>query len=64
MSAPTSTASRRTIPNPRSGVLILGARTLLRVELARLERRMRPMQFDANLSAQIDRLRAALEVLA
>jgi hypothetical protein len=36
---------------------------LLRLELRRLERRIFPMRFDVTLSAQIDRVRAALEVL-
>lgn len=63
MSAPALTASPRRTPSPQPGVLFLGARKLLRLELWRLERRMSPMRFDGNLSAQIDRVRAALEVL-
>jgi hypothetical protein len=43
--------------------LLRVSRLLLRLELSRLERRMSPMCFDANLSEQRDRVRAVLEVL-
>ena len=43
--------------------ILRGSKLLLRLELWRLERRMSLMHFDANLSSQIDRVRAALEVL-
>ncbi len=38
-------------------------RGLLRYELRRLERRIFSASFDSELSAQIDRVRAALEAL-
>jgi len=63
MSAPVSMIPSRPTPSPQPSVLILGARALLRWRLSRLERRIFPVRFDANLSAQIDQVCAALEVL-
>ncbi len=63
MSAPASMVASRMKPHSQSSVLIRGARTLLRLELRRLERHIDPVHFDLTLSAQIDRVRAVLEVL-
>lgn len=43
--------------------LLRTSRLLLRLELRRLERRMSLTSFDPVLSEQLDRVRAALEVL-
>ena len=43
--------------------LLRTSRLLLRLELRRLERRMSLTHFDPTLSEQLDRVRAALEVL-
>lgn len=44
-------------------MIILVACALLRLRLRQLERRMTPLRFDTALSAEIDRVRTALEVL-
>ncbi len=62
MSTPVSAASPRRALSTQ-GVLVLIVLRLLECELWRLERRMNPVGFDATLSAQIDRVRTALEVL-
>jgi hypothetical protein len=43
--------------------ILRASRLLLRLELRRLERRMLLTHFDPALSQQLDRVRAALEVL-
>ena len=66
MNAPstTTTANASTAkPGPQPGVLIVVARQFLRLELARLERRISFSCFDPELSARIDRVRVALEAL-
>lgn len=64
MSAPPNSApAPHVAPTLQKGVLLLGARRLLRLALWRLERRISQDHFNPTLSAQIDRVRVALEAL-